>query len=190
MQAAKDMEKVLDVSLSQIAEEFPLPSNPPQYSLLSTQFLRRHGRDLFSCSATWFLVDIVFYSSNLFQSLIYHSFIDHDGTKKLNAYDEAFEVAKLQAIVAACSTIPGYVVTVYFIDRIGRVKIQLLGFFFMSLVYFAIGIVNFSYLYFCACVFLIGSDTYIGVDSLTSIDMRFILIFSSFTCRFSIRYTF
>ncbi|KAK0577770.1 hypothetical protein LWI29_038364 [Acer saccharum] len=140
VQAAKDMEKVLDISLSQIAEEFPLSPNPPQYSLLSRQFLRRHGRDLFACSAAWFLVDVVFYSSNLFQSLIYHSFIDHNGNKKLNAYDEAFEVAKLQAIVAVCSTIPGYVVTVYFIDRIGRVKIQLLGFFFMSLVYFAIGI--------------------------------------------------
>ncbi|KAI9201451.1 hypothetical protein LWI28_023687 [Acer negundo] len=140
VQAAKDMERVLDVSMSQIAEEFPLPPNPPQYSLLSRQFLQRHGRDLFSCSAAWFLVDVVFYSSNLFQSLIYHSFIDHHGTKKLNAYDEAYQVARLQAIVAICSTIPGYLVTVYFIDRIGRVKIQLLGFFFMSLVYFAIGI--------------------------------------------------
>ncbi|KAL5778407.1 hypothetical protein ACOSP7_011333 [Xanthoceras sorbifolium] len=140
VQAAKDMEKVLDVSMSQIAEEFPLPPNPPEYSLLSRQFFRRHGRDLLSCSATWFLVDVVFYSSNLLQSLIYHSYIDHPGTKKMNAYDEAFQVARLQAVVAICSTIPGYLVTVYYIDRIGRVRIQLLGFFFMSLVYFAIGI--------------------------------------------------
>lgn len=137
MQAAKDMEKVLDVPMSLMTEEYRFP---PQYKLLSKQFFRRHGRDLFSCSATWLLLDVVFYSSNLFQSLIYHSYINGNGKKKMNAYDEAFQKAKLQAIVAICSTIPGYLVTVYVIDRIGRARIQLLGFISMSLVYFAIGI--------------------------------------------------
>ncbi|KAL0286721.1 UNVERIFIED_CONTAM: putative inorganic phosphate transporter 1-9 [Sesamum calycinum] len=59
---------------------------------------------------------------------------------KLNAFQEAFHVAKLQAIIAICSTIPGYYATVYFIDRIGRVKIQMMGFLFMGLCLLAIGI--------------------------------------------------
>lgn len=143
LQAAKDMEKVMDVSLSQITEDQPLPSTPPpSYPLFSRQFLRRHGRDLFSCACAWFLVDVVFYSSNLFQSQIYNRFLRN---QKRNAYDAAFEVAKLQAIVAACSTIPGYWATVYFIDRIGRVKLQMMGFFFMALVYFAIGVPYYAY---------------------------------------------
>ncbi|XVE94369.1 hypothetical protein REPUB_Repub02eG0002900 [Reevesia pubescens] len=138
-QAAMDMKKVLDVPMSQITEDSPFPSNPPpSYPLLSKRFFRRHGYDLFSCSASWFLLDIVFYSSNLFQSQIYHRFVkDHND---VNAYQLAFKVALYQAIVAICSTIPGYWVTVFFIDRIGRVKIQMIGFFFMAMVYFAIGI--------------------------------------------------
>ncbi|KAK6160865.1 hypothetical protein DH2020_004246 [Rehmannia glutinosa] len=143
-QAAKDMQKVLSVSLSQITEQeqeqeqvYSSPSNY-NYSLFSKQFLRRHGRDLFSCATTWFLVDIVFYSNNLFQSQIYSRYLPkpHDS----NAFQEAFHVAKLQAIIAICSTIPGYYATVYFIDRVGRVKIQIMGFLFMAIGLFSIGI--------------------------------------------------
>ncbi|EEF52908.1 probable inorganic phosphate transporter 1-9 [Ricinus communis] len=137
LQAAKDMEKVLDVSINQIAEDGPLPQDRPTYPLLSKKFLRRHGRDLFSCSINWFLLDIVFYSSNLFQSQIYSQFLK---LKDDNVYEEAFKVARFQAILAICSTIPGYYVTVYFIDRIGRRKIQIMGFLFMGIVYFALGI--------------------------------------------------
>ncbi|KAK9997022.1 hypothetical protein SO802_021708 [Lithocarpus litseifolius] len=118
LQAAKDMEKVLDVPISQFIEENPPPLHPPSYPLLSKQFFRRHGRDLFSCAASWFLVDVVFYSSNLFQSQIYNQYVSK--ADKVNAYQDAFNIAKLQAIVAICSTIPGYWVTVCFIDRIGR----------------------------------------------------------------------
>lgn len=161
IQAAKDMQKVLDVSLSQIAEEESLP-NPPSYSLFSKEFLCRHGRDLFSCAANWFLVDIVFYSSNLFQSKIYDNDsyirpkdeVDAFGNLRyirpkgeVNAFEDAFQYAKLQAIIAICSTIPGYYATVYFIDRVGRVKIQIMGFFFMALGMFAIGIPYYIYWY-------------------------------------------
>ncbi|GLT35277.1 hypothetical protein SLA2020_097440 [Shorea laevis] len=137
VQAAVDIGKVLDVPLCKISEDAPMRSYPPTHSLFSKQFFRRHGRDLFSCAASWFLVDIAFYSNNLLQCRVYHKFIKADNH---SAYELAFQVAKFQAIVAVCSTIPGYWVTVYFIDRIGRVKIQMLGFLMMALVYFAIGI--------------------------------------------------
>ncbi|XP_031286390.1 probable inorganic phosphate transporter 1-9 isoform X1 [Pistacia vera] len=136
LQAAKDMEKVLQVSMSQITEEVPLEPRPPSYPLLSKKFLRHHGRDLFASSTSWFLLDIVFYSSNLFQSKIYHKYVD----EFTNPYDEVIRVAMVQAIIGVCATIPGYYVTVYLIDRIGRVRIQFLGFFFMAIVYLAIGI--------------------------------------------------
>lgn len=145
LQAAKDMEKVLEVSMSQIVEDVEqLPPNyQNSYPLFSKRFLKRHGRDLFACATTWLLVDIVYYSSNLFQSHVYKKYLPKDEDD--NVYGDAFQVAKLQAIVAVCSTIPGYWFTVYFIDRIGRVKIQIMGFFFMAIVYFAIGIPYYSY---------------------------------------------
>ncbi|KAG6591200.1 putative inorganic phosphate transporter 1-9, partial [Cucurbita argyrosperma subsp. sororia] len=137
-QAAKDMEKVLDVSLADITEDSPVSPPPPNFPFFSNEFLRRHGRDLLSCAAAWFLVDVVFYSSNLFQSRIYTQFLPPKLSR--NVYRDAFNEAKLQAIVAVCSTIPGYWVSVYFIDRLGRVKIQIMGFLFMGIGYFAIAI--------------------------------------------------
>ena len=115
-----------------------LPPTSLPYPHLSKKFFRRHGRDLFSYSFTSFLVDIVFYRSTLFQSLISKQYLPK--SEKENAYQAAFEVTKLQAIMAACFTIPGYWFTIYFIDKIGRVKIQMMGFFFMALVFFVLGI--------------------------------------------------
>ncbi|CAN7130466.1 unnamed protein product [Brassica rapa subsp. narinosa] len=144
IQAARDMQKVMSESiLSQIAED--TSSEPPQqppssspYKLFSRRFFRLHGRDLFAASANWFLVDVVFYTSNLLLSQIFT--FSNKPLNSTNVYDSAFEVAKVAAIVAACSTIPGYWFTVYFIDRVGRVKIQIMGFFLMAVVYLAAGI--------------------------------------------------
>ncbi|KAL7170221.1 hypothetical protein ACSBR2_035144 [Camellia fascicularis] len=116
------MEKVLEVSLSQIVKDVEFPSHPPpsDYPFLSKAFFCRHGRDLFSCAASW---------------------------KKLNAYQDAYNVVRFQALLALCSTIPGYWATVFFIDRIGRVKIQIMGFFFMALALLAMGIPYIAYWY-------------------------------------------
>ncbi|XP_043714445.1 probable inorganic phosphate transporter 1-9 [Telopea speciosissima] len=143
-QAVKDMERVLDVSINEIKEDVDqfLP-DPPSYGLFSKRFLQLHGRDLFGCAISWFLIDVVFYSNNLFQSQIYSRYLPKNTT--LNAYQEAINVAKIQAIIAICSTIPGYWFTVAFIDRIGRVKIQMIGFFFVGLCLVAIGIPYYRY---------------------------------------------
>ncbi|CAL5331983.1 unnamed protein product [Camellia sinensis] len=140
LQAAKNMEKVLVVSLSQIAEDSEFPPNPPPpfYPFFSKEFFNRHGRDLFSCAAAWFLVYIVFYSTNLVQTQINDK--QFKDKLKVNVYEDAFNVAKFQAMIALCSTIPGYWATVFLIDRIGRVRIQTIGFSFMALALFAIGI--------------------------------------------------
>ncbi|XAR64286.1 hypothetical protein NMG60_11024563 [Bertholletia excelsa] len=146
LQAVKDMEKVLDVSLSQIAEdsEYP-PSPPPSYPLISKPFFRRHGRDLLACATAWFLIDVVFYSTNLVQSQINDRYLPRK--ENTNVFKEAYSVAKFQAIVAVCSTIPGYWATIYYIDRIGRVKIQIIGFFFMTFAFITIGIPYYFYWY-------------------------------------------
>ncbi|KAJ4962478.1 hypothetical protein NE237_022417 [Protea cynaroides] len=143
-QAVKDMEKVLDVSMNEMNEDIDqiLP-DPPSYGFFSMRFLHRHGRDLFACAMSWFLIDVVFYSNNLFQSQIYGSHLPP--RTQVNAYQDAFNVAKFQAIIAICSTIPGYWFTVAFIDRIGRVKIQMMGFFVLALCLFAIGIPYYMY---------------------------------------------
>ncbi|XP_010428703.1 PREDICTED: probable inorganic phosphate transporter 1-9 [Camelina sativa] len=141
VQAAKDMQRVMSVSMTQIDEDSSLEvqqSPRSSYKLFSRRFFSLHGCDLFAASANWFLVDVVFYTSNLLLSQIFN--FSNESIHSTSVYDSAFEVAKVAAIVAACSTIPGYWFTVYFIDRIGRVKIQMMGFFLMAVVYLVAGI--------------------------------------------------
>ncbi|CAN1127759.1 Probable inorganic phosphate transporter 1-9 [Linum perenne] len=157
VQAARDMEKILDIPLCQIEEDNPLQPNTSTttttyvynhndestsipnttFPLFSKPFLQRHGLNLFSCSANWFLLDIAFYSTNLFQSQIYNNFLKLDNK---DVYEEAIRIAGFQGILALSSTIPGYYFTVLFIDRVGRRKIQFMGFFLMGLLYLGLGI--------------------------------------------------
>jgi PHS family inorganic phosphate transporter-like MFS transporter len=51
----------------------------------------------------------------------------------MNALEEVFRISRAQALIALCSTVPGYWFTVAFIDIVGRWIIQLMGFFFMTL---------------------------------------------------------
>ncbi|GAB4828066.1 phosphate transporter [Ancistrocladus abbreviatus] len=124
----------LGILVVEDSRSIPLPSST--YPLFSKQFLHRHGSHLFGCAATWFLLDVVYYTNNFFQSQISDP---RCGNDHFNAFDDAFHMAKLQAIIAICSTIPGYWATVCLIERIGRVKIQIMGFLFMAAGMFAIG---------------------------------------------------
>ncbi|GJM99888.1 hypothetical protein PR202_ga17027 [Eleusine coracana subsp. coracana] len=109
---------------------------PRPYSLFSRRFLKQHGRDLFACASAWFILDIPYYSSTLFQSQIYRPWFPP--ASRVNAFQEAFNVAKFQAIIAVASTIPGYFVAVLLIDRVGRRKLQTAGFLLMAVFLFAL----------------------------------------------------
>ncbi|CAL9748084.1 unnamed protein product [Musa acuminata subsp. burmannicoides] len=137
IKATNDMGKVLvdfDMETSEVSGGPRRPA--PTYGLFSKQFMGRHGRNLFACAMAWFLVDIPYYSSTLFQSQIYQPWFPP--SEHVNAYEEVYNVAKFQAIIAVASTIPGYFATVYFIERTGRRKIQMMGFFFMAIFLFAL----------------------------------------------------
>ncbi|KAK9280875.1 hypothetical protein L1049_003766 [Liquidambar formosana] len=140
--AAADMSKVLQVDIKaepqkveQLAKE---PTNA--FGLFSKDFLRRHGLHLLGTTSTWFLLDIAFYSQNLFQKDIFSAIGWIPKAKTMNAIDEVFRIARAQALIALCSTVPGYWFTVAFIDRMGRFSIQLMGFFFMTVFMFALAI--------------------------------------------------
>ncbi|EER88333.1 probable inorganic phosphate transporter 1-10 [Sorghum bicolor] len=149
VKATNDIGRVLgDLDLASNTEEevaaFRRATPPAQfglttassYGLFSRRFLRRHGRDLLACASAWFLVDIPYYSSTLFQSQIYRPWFPP--AEHANAFQEAFNVAKFQAIIAVASTIPGYFVAVLLIDRVGRRRLQMAGFFLMAVFLFAL----------------------------------------------------
>jgi MFS transporter, PHS family, inorganic phosphate transporter len=49
----------------------------------------------------------------------------------VNAFQEAFNVAKFQVIIVVASTIPDHFVVVLLIHRVGWRRLQIIGFFIM-----------------------------------------------------------
>ncbi|XP_057438560.1 probable inorganic phosphate transporter 1-7 [Lotus japonicus] len=137
-QAAKDMSKVLQVEIQ--AEPKGDQAQANTFALFSKEFMRRHGLHLLGTASTWFLLDIAFYSQNLFQKDIFSAIGWIPPAKTMNALEEVYRIARAQTLIALCSTVPGYWFTVALIDRIGRFAIQLMGFFFMTVFMFALAI--------------------------------------------------
>ncbi|XP_057531093.1 probable inorganic phosphate transporter 1-3 [Amaranthus tricolor] len=139
-QAAEDMSKVLKVELE--AEEDKIEqiakSEKHQFGLFTAQFAREYGIRLIGTTSTWFLLDIAFYSQNLFQKDLFSSIGWIPPAEDMNAIREVYMVARAQTLIALCGTVPGYWFTVAFIDIIGRWWIQMMGFFFMTVFMFAI----------------------------------------------------
>ncbi|KAF3795885.1 putative inorganic phosphate transporter 1-3 [Nymphaea thermarum] len=141
-QAAADMSKVLQVQFEseQDKVEVMTTGDNQNYGLFSRQFLKKHGLHLLGTASTWFLLDIAFYSQNLFQKDIFSSIGWIPKAETMNAIHEVYRIARAQTLIALCSTVPGYWFTVFFIDVVGRFAIQLMGFFFMTVFMFALAI--------------------------------------------------
>ncbi|KAL3626426.1 Low affinity inorganic phosphate transporter 1 [Castilleja foliolosa] len=141
-QAAHDMGMVLNVEIeaeqNKVEEITMRGSN--NFGLFSREFVRRHGLHLFGTMSTWFLLDIAFYSQNLFQKDVLTGIGWIPPAKTMNAIHEVYRVARAQTLIALCGTVPGYWFTVALIDRMGRFAIQMMGFFFMTVFMFAIAI--------------------------------------------------
>ncbi|KAJ1382098.1 MFS transporter superfamily [Sesbania bispinosa] len=140
--AVEDMTKVLDKDIPLEASNTRIPSMPsptPTYGFFSSEFLNRHGLHLLGTTSTWFLLDIAFYSLQLTQKDIYPASGLVPKASQMNAIEEVFQLSKAMFVVALLATVPGYWCTVFFIDKIGRHKIQLLGFLLMSVCMWFLG---------------------------------------------------
>ncbi|KAL1827248.1 hypothetical protein ACET3Z_005660 [Daucus carota] len=141
-QAASDMSKVLQVDIEaeqkKVQEIGEKEAN--SFGLFSKEFLTRHGLHLLGTTTTWFLLDIAYYSQNLFQKDIFSAVGWIPPAKTMNAIHEVYTIARAQTLIALFSTVPGYWFTVALIDRMGRFAIQLLGFSMMTIFMFALAI--------------------------------------------------
>jgi PHS family inorganic phosphate transporter-like MFS transporter len=129
-QASLDMSKVLQSEIEAEPEKLEeiITSRGQGYGLFSLRFAKRHGLHLAGTAAAWFLVDVAYYSQNLFQKDIFSSIGWIPKARAMDALEEVFRISRAQTLIALCGTVPGYWFTVFLIDRIGRFTIQLLGF--------------------------------------------------------------
>eukprot|EP00271_Cylindrocystis_brebissonii_P011454 TRINITY_DN2915_c0_g1_i1.p1 TRINITY_DN2915_c0_g1~~TRINITY_DN2915_c0_g1_i1.p1 ORF type:complete len:550 (+),score=106.46 TRINITY_DN2915_c0_g1_i1:305-1954(+) len=130
-QAAVDMGGVLRMDFKE--EDAQMAPQSDEYGLFSSAFLRRHGAQLLGTTSTWFLLDIAFYSQNLFQKDVFTAVGWLPPAKNMSAIYEVYRISRAQALIALCSTVPGYWVTVFTVDWLGRWVIQLQGFAFMTI---------------------------------------------------------
>ncbi|KAJ1298765.1 hypothetical protein BS78_01G478900 [Paspalum vaginatum] len=137
-QAAADMSRVLRTEIIEESDEKAAAAaatavdGGDDWGLFSSRFLRRHGVHLLATTSTWFLLDIAFYSQNLFQKDIFSKVGWIPPASTMNAVEELFRIARAQALIALCGTIPGYWFTVAFVDVVGRFWIQIMGFAMMT----------------------------------------------------------
>ncbi|OIT34631.1 PREDICTED: inorganic phosphate transporter 1-11-like [Nicotiana attenuata] len=144
-QAAINMGKVLDIEIQEEGDKLAQFKAANEYPLLSSEFFQRHGLHLIGTMTTWFLLDIAFYSQNLTQKDIFPVMGLTSKAQNISALREMFETSRAMFVIALLGTFPGYWFTVFFIEKIGRFRIQLMGFFMMT-VFMAIIGVKYDYL--------------------------------------------
>uniref|UniRef100_M8BLI3 H(+)/Pi cotransporter n=1 Tax=Aegilops tauschii TaxID=37682 RepID=M8BLI3_AEGTA len=134
--AASDMAAVLDIDFVSEADADVVQQD--EFGLFSMEFLHKHGRQLLGTTVCWFVLDVVFYSLNLFMKDIFNNIGWFGDTAMMSPLEQTYKIARTQAIIVVCGSLPGYFLTVLFIDRIGRIKIQVMGFTMMTI--FMIGL--------------------------------------------------
>ncbi|KAJ1695856.1 hypothetical protein LUZ63_012554 [Rhynchospora breviuscula] len=131
-QAASDMSKVLQVEIVEDIEKVEDFTGGKEFGLFSREFLLRHGMHLLGTAMCWFVLDIAYYSQNLFQKDIFTAINWIPKARTMSALEEVFRIARAQTLIALCGTVPGYWFTVGLIDVVGRFRIQLVGFLMMT----------------------------------------------------------
>jgi MFS transporter, PHS family, inorganic phosphate transporter len=92
----------------------------------------RHALTLFGCAMSWFLVDVAFYGINLNQSVI---LTDIGYATGKNPYQYLLKNAEGNLIIAVAGYVPGYFLTIAFIELLGRKWIQIQGFLVTALMF-------------------------------------------------------
>ncbi|KAI8802791.1 phosphate transporter [Cladochytrium replicatum] len=91
---------------------------------------------LLGCSIAWFALDVAFYGINLNQSLVLSSI----GVGGSTPYEDVFSRALGNLIISLLGTVPGYWVTVFTVEKLGRIPIQRFGFIILALVLVILGL--------------------------------------------------
>ena len=113
-------------------------------TMLTTATVLRYWGKLLGCAGGWFLFDITFYGNTLFQSTVLKQVFDtnddaDDGAPVAISGSLQENVCAQMAVVAAIA-LPGYYVSAYFMDKLGRRNIQLMGFCVMAILFVILGV--------------------------------------------------
>jgi len=97
----------------------------------------KNGKVLLGTSLAWFALDVAFYGLGLNNAII----LDAIGlsSKTADQFTGLANIALGNVVITLLGTIPGYWVTVFTVDKIGRKTIQLLGFTMLTILFIILG---------------------------------------------------
>lgn len=102
----------------------------------------KNGKILLGTAMSWFALDIAFYGIGLNNGSILKAigYADsHDPNPNIAAFVSLKNMALGNIIITAMGTVPGYWVTVLFVDRWGRKPIQIMGFTVLTILFIVMG---------------------------------------------------
>jgi MFS transporter, PHS family, inorganic phosphate transporter len=97
----------------------------------------KNGSVLFATTVSWFLVDLAFYGLGLNYSIML-AVIGYGSTKD-TVYHNLFNNAVGNLIIVCAGSLPGYWLSMIFVDTIGRRRIQIGGFAILTVLFCIIG---------------------------------------------------
>lgn len=104
----------------------------------SLAYMRQFWHPLVGTTMTWLLLDVTFYGTGSFKTRISGFLVEQEaGTPEQEAWNEA-----VFATICVCMAIPGYLLAVAFMERIGRYNLQLGGFIMMAINFGLIAVLN------------------------------------------------
>ena len=102
----------------------PVPESPPD-TFIQYFSQWKNGKVLLGTAGAWFALDVGFYGTNLNTPTILSAIGFGSGT---SIYDKMWNISLGNLIIALLGSVPGYWVTVFTIERLGRKPIQYIGF--------------------------------------------------------------
>jgi PHS family inorganic phosphate transporter-like MFS transporter len=103
------------------------PSQQTYRFLLNPKILnKKWWKPLFVTSGAWFLFDVAFYGNGVSSFLIIHHILPHASL---------IQQILLDILIFLLFALPGYIFSALFVDKIGRKKLQSLGFIIMTACY-------------------------------------------------------
>ena len=131
--ATKEVQASPDRHASIVEANVTEPSSGDKWKTFFVYFSEwRHLKMLIGTASTWFLVDVAFYGTNLNQSVL---LADIGFAKGKTEYDTLLKTGYGNLIVAVAGYVPGYFLTIAFIEILGRKWIQIQGFLVCALMF-------------------------------------------------------
>jgi len=98
--------------------------------------MKKYWPKLVGCAGGWFLFDVTFYGNTLFAPTVLRTVFHVDPSQGTPTDGNTLETnLSAQLAILALIGLPGYYVSVFLMDRLGRKIIQLQGFLMMAVVY-------------------------------------------------------